>query len=134
MPPFWLSTVLLLTAGCGGSTKSSSPDAAAVMAKLKAGGLPVANIAVVTAADDPNQMLGRPSMYVSKDTFTDTRIDPSKARDNSAGAVDLGGSVEVFSLSAVAQDLQQRLDAVDHQPSPPPNPAYPAHDKRAWER
>ncbi|GAA1990260.1 contact-dependent growth inhibition system immunity protein [Catenulispora subtropica] len=35
-------------------------------------------------------------------------------------------------LSAIARDLQQRLDAVDYQPSPPPNPAYPAHDKRAW--
>jgi hypothetical protein len=37
-------------------------------------------------------------------------------------------------LSAIARDLQQRLDAVDYQPSPPPNPAYPAHDKRAWGR
>lgn len=37
-------------------------------------------------------------------------------------------------LTAIARDLQQRLDAVDFQPAPPPNPAYPAHDKRAWER
>jgi CdiI immunity protein len=37
-------------------------------------------------------------------------------------------------LSAIARYLQQRLDEVDYQPSPPPNPAYPPHDKRAWER
>lgn len=37
-------------------------------------------------------------------------------------------------LSAVARDLQQRLDAAGYQPGPPPNPAYPPHDKRAWER
>lgn len=36
-------------------------------------------------------------------------------------------------LTAIARDLQQRLDAVDFRPAPPPNPAYPAHDKRAWE-
>lgn len=95
---------LLFAAGCGGSSKSSSPtDAAAVVAKLKAAGLPIANVAVVTAANDPNQMLGRPNQYTGKDTFTDTRIDPSKARDNEAGTVDLGGAVEVFSNSSDAK-------------------------------
>ena len=37
-------------------------------------------------------------------------------------------------LSAIARDLRQRLDAAGYQPPPPPNPAYPTHDKRAWER
>ena len=37
-------------------------------------------------------------------------------------------------LSTISRDLQHRLDAVDYQPPTPPNPAYPAHDKRAWER
>jgi hypothetical protein len=37
-------------------------------------------------------------------------------------------------LSAIARDLQHRLDAADYEPPTPPNPAYPAHDKRAWER
>lgn len=95
---------LLFAAGCGGSSKTSSPtDAATVVAKLKAAGLPVANVAVVTAANDPNQMLGRPGQYAGKDTFTDTRIDPSKARDNTAGSVDLGGAVEVFSKAPDAK-------------------------------
>lgn len=98
------AVVLLLATGCGGSSNSSThTDAAAVIAQLKAAGLPIANVAVVTAANDPNQMLGRPGMYISKDTFTDTRIDPAKARDDTAGAVDLGGSVEVFSKSSDAK-------------------------------
>lgn len=37
-------------------------------------------------------------------------------------------------LTAIARDLQQRLDADGYEPPTPPNPAYPAHDKRAWER
>jgi hypothetical protein len=37
-------------------------------------------------------------------------------------------------LSTVTQDLRRRLEEVDYRPPPPPNPAYPAHDKRAWER
>lgn len=98
------AATLLCAAGCGGSSKTSAhTDAGAVMAKLKAAGLPITNVAVVTAANDPNQMLGRPNEYTGKDTFTDTRIDPSKARDNEAGAVDLGGAVEVFSNSSDAK-------------------------------
>jgi hypothetical protein len=37
-------------------------------------------------------------------------------------------------LSATARYLKQRLEADGYQPVAPPNPAYPAHDKRAWER
>ena len=37
-------------------------------------------------------------------------------------------------LSTISRDLQRRLDEADYQPPTPPNPAYPAHDKRAWER
>jgi hypothetical protein len=98
------ATTLLLAAGCGGSSKTSTPaDAGAVVAKLKAAGLPIANVAAVTAAGDPNQLLGRPNQNTGKDTFTDTRVDPSKARNNEAGAVDLGGAVEVFSNSSDAK-------------------------------
>lgn len=98
------ATTALLVAGCGGSSKSSTPaDAAAVVAKLTAAGLPISNVAAVTAANDPNQLLGRPNEYVGKNTFTDTRVDPSKARDSAAGAVDLGGAVEVFSKASDAK-------------------------------
>ncbi|MBS2532203.1 hypothetical protein KGQ20_05405 [Catenulispora sp. NF23] len=37
-------------------------------------------------------------------------------------------------LSSITRDLQGRLQGVDYQPPAPPNPAYPAHDKRAWGR
>ncbi|MEY9930435.1 hypothetical protein ABH926_005080 [Catenulispora sp. GP43] len=50
------------------------------------------------------------------------------------GAIPPSGLSHEQWLSAIAREVRQRLDAVDHQPSPPPNPAYPAHDKRAWER
>lgn len=77
-------------------------DAAAVIAVLKAAGLPIGTVSAYTAANDPNHLLGRPNGYKSKVSFTDTRIDPKQARDNKPGSVDLGGSVEVFSDASAA--------------------------------
>lgn len=106
-------TIVPLMVGCGGSSKSSTPaDAAAVVAKLKAAGLPIANIAAITAANDPNQLLGRPHQYIGKDTFTDARIDPSKARDNATGSLDLGGAVEVFAKASDAKSRSSYIQAV----------------------
>lgn len=123
------AATLLLAAGCGGSSKTSTPaantapaastasaaapaahttapsatDAAGVVTRLKAAGLPVGAVIVYTAASDPNHLLGRPGGYTSKAGFADTRIDPKDAKDTSAGSVDLGGDIEVFSDAAGAQ-------------------------------
>lgn len=126
------ATILMLAAGCGGSSKTSAPstpagavattaaattaaapavhttaspvaaDASGVIARLKAAGLPIGAVIVYTAETDPNHLLGRPGGYLSKAGFADTRIDPKEARDNSRGAVDLGGDIEVFADAAGA--------------------------------
>jgi hypothetical protein len=64
-------------------------DAGAVVERLQAAGLPIAEITVYTAETDPNNLLGRPGGYESKATFRDTRIE----RGTGVGG---GGSVEVF--------------------------------------
>jgi hypothetical protein len=69
--------------------------------------IPTAKLSVVfTAESDPNHMLGRPNGYLSKAAFTDSRVDlthPSVYVDTTKGAVDLGGSVEVFLSEQGAQ-------------------------------
>lgn len=132
-PAVLAASTLLLAAGCGGSSKTSAPaavtapsttrstapavgapaahittasaatDAAGIVARLKAAGLPVGAVIVYTAASDPNHLLGRPGGYLSKAGFADTRIKPADAKDDTPGAVDLGGDIEVFSDHAGAQ-------------------------------
>ncbi|MEY9895691.1 hypothetical protein ABIA35_009834 [Catenulispora sp. MAP12-49] len=80
----------------------TAADAAAVIARLKAAGLPIGTVTVYTAANDPNHLLGRPGGYTSKASFADTTVKPDQARDSSAGSVDLGGSVEVYADNASA--------------------------------
>ena len=126
------ATIVLFAAGCGGSSKTPAPstpggaattaaaagttaapaahtttppaaaDAAGVVARLKAARLPIGAVIVYTAATDPNHLLGRPGGYLSKAGFADTRIDPKDAKDDSQGAVDLGGDIEVFAAAAGA--------------------------------
>jgi len=125
------ASTLLLAAGCGGSSKTSTPpantaaaastasaaapaahttaapapaakDAAGVVARLKAAGLPIGTVTVYTADNDPNHLLGRPGGYTSKASFADTRVKADQARSTEAGAVDLGGSVEVYADTAGA--------------------------------
>lgn len=125
---------LIILAGCSGgssgrhvastvtapaltSSPSASPKptptakyAAAVVAALKAKGLPIGSVIVYTAATDPNHLLGRPNGYDSKASFTDTRIKPS---DSTQGNVDAGGSVEVFAAAADAQARKTYIQAAE---------------------
>lgn len=64
---------------------------------------------VYTADTDPNNLLGRPGGYTSKASFIDERIDVSQVLGDRPGAVDVGGSVEVFEDAAAAR---QRADYV----------------------
>jgi hypothetical protein len=84
-------------------TTAHAKDASAVVAALKAAGLPIGDVIVYTASTDSNHLLGRPGGYVSKASFADTRITAADARDDSPGSVDLGGSVEVFSNASEAK-------------------------------
>lgn len=80
-----------------------APDAEAVVNALIDAGIPVDNITVYTAENDPNELLGRPNQYTSKVNFADTRLDQS-------GDDPVGGSVEVF---ANEEDAKNRYDYVD---------------------
>lgn len=108
-------------AGCGSSSTQSATTPAAtpvtttaaaaspaqspasVIAKFQAAHLPVQPSITYTAELDSNHLLGRPGQYTAKESWADTRVDPSQVRDHAAGNVDLGGSVEQFSTAADAQ-------------------------------
>jgi hypothetical protein len=91
------------TSATASATTGSQPAADDVVAKFKAAKLPIGTTITYTAADDPNHLLGRPNGYLSKTSFTDTRINPDQADDSSQGSVDLGGSVEVYPNAAGAE-------------------------------
>jgi hypothetical protein len=76
--------------------------AAQITQKLKDAGLPISKVIVYTEKTDPNNMMGRPGGYVGKTAFVDKRVDPAKAKDDSEGSAELGGSVEVYSISDAA--------------------------------
>src|SRR6266542_488796 len=65
-----LVMVLLLT-GCVAVRPALS--SAAVAASLSASRLPVSDVRVFTAADDPNKLLGRPNQYIGKVSWKDLR-------------------------------------------------------------
>jgi hypothetical protein len=103
----WLLLLMLVACG-GGSPATAQPplDANAVVDKLSTAGLPIGDRMTYTAANDTNQLLGRPGQYVSKTSFRDTRI-----TDQSADvSLDDGGSVETF---ATADDAKRRFDYID---------------------
>ena len=64
---------------------------------------------VYTADTDPNHLLGRPGGYLSKASFTDTRISSPGLAGCPAGAVELGGSVETY---ADATGVQNRMNYI----------------------
>ena len=94
------------------SAESATVTADAVIAKFKSAKLPLGTVLVVTAANDPNHLLGRPNGYVSKDSWTDTRVSADQATDTTAGSVDLGGSVEVFASAADAQARETYIQGI----------------------
>lgn len=83
-------------------------DAATMLAKLKAAGLPVGASATVTAADDPNHLLGRPGGYTSKVYWTDTSIDPAQVTD----ALQKGGEIETYPDAAGATTRASYIQAI----------------------
>lgn len=67
----------------------AAPDASTVVGRLRSAGLPMGDIAVLTATTDPDRLLGTSDEYVSKATFHDTRLP-------AGGGIDGGGAIEVF--------------------------------------
>lgn len=63
----------------------------------------------VTAENDPNDLLGRPSQYTSKITFDDSRIAADDITGTDKGAVERGGAIESF---ATADDAKTRAEYI----------------------
>jgi hypothetical protein len=111
-----LITAVLAVAGCAGGNPDASPSgvpaatvprtAEQVVTEL-AKRIPTVTPGVVfTAETDPNRLLGRPTGYLSKASFTDSRIPAEEVTGTGEGAVERGGSVEVF---ADEQGAQRRM-------------------------
>lgn len=118
MPRTVLSAVALvfLLAGCSAASESASAvsglSAEQAVTEL-AGIVPSAEPGVVfTAETDPNDLLGRPGGYESKASFADSRIPPSETLGYSEGAVELGGSVEVFANADAARQRMEYIQSI----------------------
>ncbi|WP_406346856.1 hypothetical protein [Streptomyces sp. NBC_00648] len=118
-----LTAVALLTlTGCGGSDKpdgkpatpgqAAARDAADIFTALAAQVKTAKLSGVVTADNDPNHLLGRPSQYTSKITFTDTRIEKTDVEGLDAGGVGRGGAIEQFAKSDEAHARAQYIQAI----------------------
>ncbi|MFE5582577.1 hypothetical protein [Kitasatospora sp. NPDC056531] len=97
------------TAAATGSPKAAPPaagqDAAAIAAKIKKVVHTAATTTNITAADDPNKLLGRPHQYTSATVITDSRIEDANAK-----GADRGATVEVF---ATAEDAKARAAYIE---------------------
>jgi hypothetical protein len=95
-------------------------DAATALADLEDAGLPIADSAVITEANDANDLIGRPGQYLSKVAFADSRVDVpiDPAEPDNEG----GGSIEVFADGAdahVRSDyIQETLESLGRSPAP----------------
>lgn len=90
---------------------AASPDAGAVVAALVKANPNARQGVAYTDATDPNHLLGRPGGYTSKVSFTDRRLTPASVQDSSPGAVDLGGSVEVYPSAPEAHKRAQFIQS-----------------------
>ncbi|MEU6067698.1 hypothetical protein ABZ864_25370 [Streptomyces sp. NPDC047082] len=66
----------------------------------------------VTAALDPNHLLGRPNQYTSKVTFDDSRVPADQISGMDKGDIGRGGAIEVFGSPADANARAKYIQAV----------------------
>ncbi|MER5603936.1 hypothetical protein [Streptomyces sp. NPDC002265] len=124
------TAVLLPLAGCsdadapteatGAAGKPASPmsqaarklDAGDVFTQISAQISSAHLTGTVTAADDPNHLLGRPHQYTSKITFPDGRIKPSDVEGTDKDDVERGDAIEVFANAEDAQARAKYIQAI----------------------
>lgn len=111
-----LLAVVFVLGGCSSDDPPSTPEggtsttpginrtASEIVAGFKQAGLPIAETKDFTAADDPNEQLGRPGGYTSKTSWHDSRLEAADFD------VDGGGSVEVF---ATEDEAKKRIEYID---------------------
>jgi hypothetical protein len=119
------TTAALLLAGlaaCSGSPKpaadaqagpASQPLTASTALQQITAAVPSAKLSgTVTAANDPNHLLGRPNQYTSKTTFADSRIKAADVSGTKPGDVERGGAIEVFGSPDDAETRAKYIQAV----------------------
>jgi hypothetical protein len=104
-----LAVLALAISGCSSGTGAADAgDAQAIVDKIVQQVPTARKTVVVTAANDPNKLLGRPNAYTSKTQFIDSRIDQGSGVDL-IGGVPAGGSVEVFADESKAKARRDYL-------------------------
>ncbi|MGH3355692.1 MAG: hypothetical protein ACRDOJ_07310 [Nocardioidaceae bacterium] len=105
------AVALAFIAGCATTASATAPTAEQVVTQLVQH-VPTATPGIVfTAETDPNSLLGRPGGYTSKASFTDSRVPVDEVIGAQEGAVEYGGSVEIFDSERAAQQRKQYIDA-----------------------
>jgi hypothetical protein len=99
-------------ATCAITVDFAAPTAESVFAYLAAKALPMTGLIAFTAASDPNHLLGRPTGYLSKCAWQDSRI-PQTDQSSDPGGVEWGGGIEVFSTAAGATHRASYLATVE---------------------
>lgn len=94
------------------ASKQAAVTASSAMTQIAAKVPTAKQSGTVTAANDPNHLLGRPSQYTSKVTFTDSRVNKADVVDSTKGSVDLGGAIEVFASPADATARAKYIQTV----------------------
>jgi hypothetical protein len=94
-----LATTVAVTVSDASAARTPRNAQQVVQGLAKA--LPIQLVITYTASSDPNHLLGRPNGYTSKAAFTDARVS-SAAPGTQVGAINKGGSVEVFSSPSAA--------------------------------
>ncbi|MFG2638068.1 hypothetical protein ACGFX8_30325 [Streptomyces sp. NPDC048362] len=107
------------TAAMDGAGKPAAPAAQAkpltasgAFTRLSARVTPAKLSGTVTAANDPDHLLGRPGQYTSKVTFSDSRIKAADVEYTHKGDVERGGEVEVFGNPTDAEARAKYIRAV----------------------
>ncbi|MFC5061110.1 hypothetical protein [Actinomycetospora atypica] len=108
-----LATVLVLS-GCSSSSDAPPKTAQQVVTDLAAKISTAKPGQVITAQNDPNKLLGRPSQYTSAAVFTDSRV-PEENQNPDQLSADNGGKVEVFASEDEAKARHDYIQALAKQ-------------------
>lgn len=107
---------MLVLAGCSTTPQVQELTAEQVVARIAETITTATPGVVFTAETDPNDLLGRPGGYTSKGSFTDSRINPDDVLGAEQGAVEYGGSVEVFDTEVAARKRKEYIDGFSEIP------------------
>ncbi|MCL9798220.1 hypothetical protein MXD58_028700 [Frankia sp. AgKG'84/4] len=111
-------TVVPTDPGTGGGAAGgglTALTAQQVAGRLAETGLPLRTTVVYTAATDPDHLLGTMGGYWSRLAFSDSRVGANEVAGAPAGAIERGGSVEVWPDATTAQRRAHTLLTVTEQ-------------------